>query len=142
MPVLAAELVRLPVAVIAACRGSAPALAAKAATATIPIVFQTGADPVKDGLVASLNRPGGNVTGATRLSSELMPKRLGLLGELVPKATVITFLLNPTNLAAKSQIQGLGGVCQSEIPRRGLCLELRQLGRIGVSGDRGTPEQW
>jgi len=121
LPVLAAELVRRQVAVIAACRGSAPALAAMAATATIPIVFQTGADPVKDGLVASLNRPGGNVTGATRLSSELMPKRLGLLGELVPKATVISFLLNPTNLAAKSQIQGV----QEAVRSRGLQLHVQ-----------------
>ena len=74
LPALAGELVRLPVAVIAATRTSAPAIAAKAATSTIPIVFQTGSDPVKDGLVASFNRPGGNVTGAARVSAELIRK--------------------------------------------------------------------
>jgi putative ABC transport system substrate-binding protein len=104
---LAVDLVRQQVAVIAASRSSAPALAAKAATTTIPIVFQTGGDPVKDGLVASLNQPGSNVTGATRLSTELMSKRLGMLGVSVPKATVISFLLNSTNLAAQSQIRAL-----------------------------------
>jgi ABC-type uncharacterized transport system substrate-binding protein len=79
LPVLAAELVRQHVDVIAATRTSAPAIAAKAATSTIPIVFQTGGDPVRDGLVAALNRPGGNVTGVTRLSNELNQKRFGLI---------------------------------------------------------------
>jgi putative ABC transport system substrate-binding protein len=92
LPALAAELVRRHVDVIAATRTSAPAIAAKAATSTIPIVFQTGGDPVRDGLVASLNRPGGNVTGATRLSNELNQKRFGLISELVPHATTIGLL--------------------------------------------------
>jgi putative ABC transport system substrate-binding protein len=104
LPALAAELVRLPVAVIAATRSSEPALAAKAATSTIPIVFQTGSDPIKDGLVASLNRPGGNVTGATRLTTELGPKRLGVLLEFVPKATTIGMLVNPDGIQTALQM--------------------------------------
>jgi putative ABC transport system substrate-binding protein len=105
LPVLAAELVRRPVAVIAATRSSAPALAAKAATSTIPIVFQTGSDPIKDGLVASFNRPGGNVTGATRLTTELVPKRLGIISELVPKATTIGYLGNPKGIQTAAQVR-------------------------------------
>ena len=97
LPALAADLVRSQVAVIAASGTSAPGLAAKAATSTIPIVFQTGGDPVQDGLVTAMNRPGGNVTGASRLAVTLAPKRLELLRELSPKATVIGLLVNPTN---------------------------------------------
>ena len=117
---LAAELVRRPVAVIAATRSSAPARAAKAATSTIPIVFQTGSDPVKDGLVVSFNRPGGNVTGATRLTTAVIQKRLGLIFELVPKATVIALLANPAGPQTATQVE----VLQEATRARGLKLHV------------------
>jgi putative tryptophan/tyrosine transport system substrate-binding protein len=91
----AVDLVRHRVALIVALGGNDVAAAAKAATATIPIVSNFGSDPVLQGLVASFNRPGGNITGISRLSSELLPKRLELLHEVAPKATVIAFLVNP-----------------------------------------------
>jgi putative ABC transport system substrate-binding protein len=104
---LAADLVLRRVAVIAATGGSISAQAAKAATATIPIVFNVGEDPIKSGLIAGFNRPGGNITGVSTLSPALEPKRLGLLRELVPQAAVIATLLNPTNPDADSQRRDL-----------------------------------
>jgi putative ABC transport system substrate-binding protein len=96
LPAIMAELVGRRVAVLAATGGTISARAAKAATATIPIVFTTGDDPVSIGLVASLNRPGGNLTGVSLFASRLGPKRLGLLQEMMPSASRIGVLVNPT----------------------------------------------
>jgi putative tryptophan/tyrosine transport system substrate-binding protein len=97
LPALSTDLVKRQVTVIAAISGTPSVLAAKAATTTIPIVFGMGSDPIAFGLVASLNRPGGNVTGATFFTVELGEKRLGLVREMVPNATVIAVLVNPAN---------------------------------------------
>jgi putative ABC transport system substrate-binding protein len=99
LPGLVAELIRLPVAVIVA--NTIAALAAKAATTTVPIVFATGSDPVVDGLVASLNRPGGNVTGVSFLAGLLGPKRLEMLRQLVPTAATIAILVGTDTLEAR-----------------------------------------
>jgi ABC-type uncharacterized transport system substrate-binding protein len=106
LPGMAADLVRRQVTVIAATTTPA-ALAAKAATATIPIIFETAGDPIRLGLVASLNRPGRNITGVTQLSSELVSKRLGLLHDLIPTATIIGLLVNPTDPRAETQTRDM-----------------------------------
>jgi putative ABC transport system substrate-binding protein len=110
--------------VIAAGGSSEPALAAKSVTRTIPIVFQTGADPVADGLVTSMNRPGGNLTGISRFSVALDPKRLELLHEAVPKANVFAFLVNSGSPRAESQIHLVGASALT----LGLKLEIMKVG--------------
>jgi putative ABC transport system substrate-binding protein len=113
LPALAADLVRRRVAVIAALGSSAPGRAAKAATATIPIVFQTGGDPVEEGLVASMNRPGGNITGASRMNVATDSKRHEILHDTVPNASVIACLVNPTSPRSASQVQQIQNSARS-----------------------------
>jgi putative tryptophan/tyrosine transport system substrate-binding protein len=107
LPALAADLVGRKVAVIVAAPGTPSAIAAKAATTEIPIVFGIGTDPIAFGLVTSLNRPGGNLTGVTALFDEVAPNRLQLIHELVPAATIIALLVNPTNPNAETQSSDL-----------------------------------
>jgi putative ABC transport system substrate-binding protein len=149
LPAMAADLVRRQVAVIAATGGTLAGRAAKAATATIPIVFSSGIDPIKAGLVASLNRPGGNITGVYLLISELDPKKLGLLRELVPHASVIAVLLNPdsADIRARSaavqeaartigqQIQILHASSERELERAFASLAQVQAVALVVSSD-------
>ena len=113
LPALAADLVRHRVGVIATIGGVNSALAAKAATSQIPIVFLTGRDPVELGLVESLNRPGGNLTGVSMLNDELEAKRLELLRELVPNAAVFAFLINPNNRNHEARAQTLAAVARA-----------------------------
>ena len=113
LPALAAELVRLPVAVLAAT-GVTAAVAAKASTTTIPVVFHTGGDPVKFGLVASLGKPGGNVTGVVSLNKVLVPKQLELLHELLPRAGLIAFLVNPSNGVVRFDTSSMRDAAQAK----------------------------
>jgi putative tryptophan/tyrosine transport system substrate-binding protein len=149
LPALATDLVGRQVAVIAAT--TAPgALAAKAATTTIPIVFEAGSDPVKDGLVASLNRPGGNVTGVSNFTATLATKVFELLHELVPNSAVIAVLVNPTspNLAEPiskdmqaagralgQQIHVLNASTEGEIDAAFATLAQLRVGAVVISGD-------
>ncbi len=147
LPVLAADLVRRQVAVIFANTASAPV--AKAATTTIPIVFQVGSDPIKDGLVASLNRPGGNLTGMVSLNAEVGPKRLELIHELVPKATSIALLVNAANPIAETlsrdgqsaartlglQLQVLHAGTESELDTAFASLAQQQAGAVVIGAD-------
>jgi ABC-type uncharacterized transport system substrate-binding protein len=113
LPGLAAELAKIPAAVIITSGGPGPALAAKNATTSIPIVFAPVPDPVRIGLVQSLNRPGGNVTGVAALTIELDPKRLELLHELAPSNGAFGVLLNPTRLDTQLQLEGITNAAKS-----------------------------
>src|SRR5262249_15202135 len=113
LPPLAAELVNRPAAVIFTEANFNAAHAAKTATTTTPVVFTVGADPVTQGLVASLNRPGGNLTGVTFLGGELEPKRLELLRVLIPQATTVAFLVNPTNSGIVPRARGMQAAARS-----------------------------
>ena len=125
LPALVADLIDRRVAVIVG--NNAAALAAKAATSTVPIVFAYGGDPVKDGLVASLNRPGGNVTGVVFIEGVLGAKRLELLRQIVPKATTIAVLVNPNNPETVSE--------RSDVQAAALAIG-QQLLVLDVSSDR------
>ena len=106
LPALAADLISLPVTALFTAGGAASALAAKAATSTIPIVFSAVNEPVQLGLVVSLSRPGGNVTGISTFAAELWAKSAELLKELVPSATVIAYLMNPSSPSAERYLSG------------------------------------
>jgi putative tryptophan/tyrosine transport system substrate-binding protein len=121
---MAAELARRPVAVLATTGGEPAALAAKGATSTIPIVFLIGGDPVRLGLAASYNRPGGNATGMNILTATMEPKRLGLLRDLVPQAATIGVLLNPNFQPAANQLRDL----QEAAPAIGLQIQVLNAG--------------
>jgi putative ABC transport system substrate-binding protein len=121
VPALAMDSVRRQVAVIFTAGGDVPAMVAKGATSTIPIVFVTGFDPVKSGLVASLSRPGGNLTGATVIAGQLAAKRLELLRELVPAARLVAVLANPNSPNAEA------GVADAETAGRALGQEIHVL---------------
>jgi putative ABC transport system substrate-binding protein len=129
---LAAGLVDRQVAVILAAGGTEPAKAAKAATSNIPIVFVSAADPVRTGLVASLNRPGGNVTGVSLLASALDAKKLGLLRELAPKASTIGVLINPDYPSANSQREEVQQAA-ARLGLRPLMLSARADGEIDLA---------
>jgi putative ABC transport system substrate-binding protein len=149
LPAMAAELARRPVAVLVTAGGEPAALAAKAATSTIPIVFAIGADPIKIGLVASYNRPGGNATGINILSSTFEAKRLGLLHELVPRAATIAVLLNPNfppaggqerdvqeaSRALGVQVHVLRASSDREIEAAFEIIARQQIAALTVSGD-------
>src|SRR5256712_7235007 len=149
LPALMADLVRRRIAVIATPAGNAAALAAKAASTTIPIVFGVGEDPVKLGLVASLARPGGNLTGINFFTGEITAKRLALLHELVPKAVRIAVLVNPANVASTEsirdipdaaravglQIQVLNASTRSEIEAAFAALARDRADALYVTGD-------
>jgi putative ABC transport system substrate-binding protein len=120
LPAMAADLVRRPVAILTTSGGEPAALAAKAATSSIPIVFLIGGDPVALGLAATYNRPGGNATGMNILTATLEAKRLGLLHELVPQATTIGVLLNPKFQPADNQLRNL----QEAAPAIGLRIQV------------------
>jgi len=125
LPALATELAQRQVSVIVTTGGSPSARAARAATTTIPIVFTMGdADPVEAGLVASLSRPGGNLTGLTLLGGALAPKRLELLQELVPNATLIAVLVNPSNPSASRYVEELETTIRA-IQRQSMVLNVR-----------------
>jgi ABC-type uncharacterized transport system substrate-binding protein len=113
LPELAADLVRRQVAVIATSGGALPALAAKTATTSIPIVFTTGSDPISDGLVTSLSRPEGNVTGVTSTNAATAQKRLELVRELIPTTAAIATLINPNSASADIQLRDIEAACRA-----------------------------
>jgi putative ABC transport system substrate-binding protein len=151
MSELAAELVRRQVAVIAATGGEPSPLAAKKVTATIPIVFTLGGDPVEMGLVASLSRPGGNITGVNFLTGELGAKRLEMLHELVPAATQLVTLINRNNPTSAAQLRDMqqassrAGVQLAVVTAARPCLQIAQM--VGSSSaaivlSRAMGESW
>jgi putative tryptophan/tyrosine transport system substrate-binding protein len=131
LPALAAELVRRPVAAIYA-NGVAAALAAKAATQAIPIIFQTGGDPVQLGLVDSFNRPGGNLTGLASIGNALQPKQLEVLHDLLPAADLIAFLVNPSNPNAEPDTKALQSAAGTVGPQI-LALNAVSAGEIDIA---------